>query len=333
MILLDGQLNMGNLNFACKIGFIVDITDPQNRGWVRVKVPQVHDGLAESLLPWARVINLGGGSYDSGGQLPFEKGSSVAVVFEDGNIFKPMVLGGLPKNPAEYQEYESSNADEGVWKATTNRPVTLTVDRPFESTEAPGQFTMFKTPKGHTIYFSEAPDGEFLKIVDRAGQTIEMKGSVSLVRNLENKAQRGDRESVKGTALPYSYMSGAAYIRVVDLSGNEVLLHSEENEERVVIKNEVGQNFMRFDKDGLLFSILGGQSAGGMDLEITADGLKLNGQYLATEGIISWLNTFKTSLTTSTKPGSPEPIFPTALADFLAHEGITINSEGLRTKL
>lgn len=322
-----------NLNFACKIGVVTNIHDPKGIGHLQIRVPNVHDAIADAILPWARVINFGGGSFDSGGQVPFEKGSSVAIVFEDGNIFKPMILGGIQKKVADYQEYESSDEDEGSWKPTENRPVEMDTDGPYESIEANGHFTVVKTPKGHTIYVSEASEDEFLKIVDRAGQTIEMSGHVKLSENVGNKAQRGDGESVKGSALPYSKMSSPAYIRIMDLANNEVYLYSEENNTSVLIKNVENNNFMRFDKTGLLFSILGGQSAGGMDLEITSEGLKLNGKHLVTEKFVEWMNDFKTSLTTSTKPGSPEPLFPTALADFSAHKDITINSDGLKTKL
>jgi hypothetical protein len=325
---------MSNLNFACKIGFIVDIQDPQNRGWVQVRVPMIHDGLAEDLLPWARVINMGGGSYDSGGQLPFEKGSSVAIIFEDGNVFKPMILGGLPKKVAEYQEYESSSEDEGSWKPTDgSRPVDMETDSPYESKEAVGTFNVWKSPKGHTIVISENPEGEFLKIIDRSGQIFEMNSPVKLEENIGNKAQRGNQNAVDGTALPYSKMSGASWIRILDLSGNEVYMYSEDDEETVLIKNSVWNNFMRLDKTGLLFSILGGQSAGGMDLEITLEGMKLNGKYLVTESLITWLDDFKEAIALSLKPGEPEPLHPVALADFLAHKDVTINSDGLKTKL
>lgn len=325
---------MDNLNFACKIGFIIDIQDPQNRGWVQVRVPMVHNGLADDLLPWARVINMGGGSYDSGGQLPFEKGSSVAVIFEDGNVFKPMILGGLPKKVAEYQEYESTNEDEGSWKPTDgNRPVDMETDSPYESKESAGNFNVFKSPKGHTIVISETPEGEFLKIIDRSGQIIEMNSPVKLTENVGNKAQRGNQNAVDETALSYLKMSGASWIRILDLSGNEIYLYSKENDEQVLIKNSSNDNSFTMNKDGFFFQILGGQSSGGMDLTITKDGLKLNGKFLMSESFANWMDASKTTLTTTTSPGSPSPIFPSALANFSGKLPISINSDGFKTKL
>jgi len=321
-----------NSNTKLKIGYIVGVRNNVERPY-QIQVPMVHSNISEDMLPWARVLNFGGGSFDSGGQAPYVKGATVGILFEDGNIFKPIIIGGIQKTVSEAHEYSSEIfPEEGSYSPVVDRPIEMSSDGPVE-TLAPGVYTLYKSPKGATIVVSEAPEGEYLKIIDRAGQEIEMVSPVKTSSNVDNKAQRGDREAGNDDALPYMDIKEEAYIRVTDLSGNQVELYSKEGEERILIKNSVHNNTFEFNKDGMFFKVLDGEDNGGLSIEATVAGLKVNGQYLATESLVNWLEEFKTTLCLSTTPGSPTPMYPSALSKFLTQQDETMNGTGLKTKL
>lgn len=325
-------MTLNNGNFQFKTGHIVDVRDNKIRPY-QIKVPNVHQFLAAEMLPWARVLNFGGGSFDSGGQPMFVKGATVGILFEDGNIFKPIIIGGIQKDVGETQEYASEIfPDEGTYKPTENRPVEMPNDGPIESL-TPGVYTLYKSPKGATIVVSEAPEAEYFKLIDRAGQEIEMVSPVTNASNTNNGAQRGDREAGNEEALPYSDIKEEAYIRVTDLSGNQFELYSKQGEERILIKNNAHNNTLEFNKDGLFINILNGKTGGGLTIEGTAEGLKVNGQYLATESLVEWLEQSKTNLGLAVKPGNPVPIFPSRLVEFLTKRISSINNEGLKSQL
>lgn len=319
-----------NDTLGLRIGYVIEVRNDVLRPY-RVTVPGLYSRIAEELLPWARVGSLGGGSYDTGGQHPYVKGATVGILFENGDRFKPVIICGITKGVGETQEYELF-PEETQYTPNTGRPVQMDTDGPVETLE-PGVYTILKSPKGHTMVISEAPGGEYLKVIDRAGQELEMVCPVSEAANQANAAQRGDGEASQDTALDYTKMGGPAYIKLTDLSGNYYEMYSEEGEERVVVENPAHGNKFTFDKTGLKIEILDGKTGGGLTIEGTANGLKVNGQYLATEALVDWLNTFKTNLIMSTKPGNPEPIFPAAQTDFVTKRVSSVNSEGLKTQL
>lgn len=313
-----------------KIGFIVDVRSDVLRPY-QITVPGLYSKIPDDLLPWARVGSLGGGSYDTGGMHPYVKGASVGLLFENGDRFKPVIICGVNKAVGETQEYELF-PEETTYTPNEGRPVEMASDGPVEALES-GVYTILKSPKGHTMVISEAPGGEYLKVIDRAGQELEMVCPVTEAANQVNAAQRGDGEAAQGTALDYIKMSGPAYVKLTDLSGNYYELYSEDGEERVVVENPAHGNKFTFDKTGLKIVILNGKDGGGLTIEGTANGLKVNGQYLATESLVDWLNAFKTNLIMSTKPGNPEPIFPEAQTDFVTKRSSSVNNDGLKTQL
>ena len=318
--------------YGLKVGHITAVCESVIRPY-KITVPGIYQGVGESMMPWARVGNFGGGSYDSGGQPVYVKGATVGIIFEHGDRFKPIILCGIQKITSENQEYsQTSFPEEGSYKPTEDRPTEMTTDGPIEAIE-PGVYTLYKSPKGMSIIVSERPEEEYLKIIDRAGQVIEMSSPVTIEANENNKAQRGTADASKDTALPYSDIKDEAYIRVTDLSGNQIELYSKADNERIMIQNNKHGNTYELNKDGMFFQVLNGKDGGGLSIEATADGLKVNGQYLATEALVDWLKTHKGQLCMSTSPGNASPMFPDTLTEFVTKESVSINAEGLRSKL
>lgn len=318
-------------------GVIEDTQDPQGssgRLRVRVRVRQIHGNITTEMLPWAEVMCLGGGAYDMGGQFPFVRGASVVVGFEGDDYAHPIVLGGISKKVAAYQTY---GEDGNTWGPTDEqRSSEQGSDLSAEAAVAADPrniHLIYKSPKGACVYIDETDGGECLRIVDRAGQVFEMGSPVSAEVNANNAAQRGLKDCAAGTGMEYTTLPDPAFVRVTDLAGNTIEMWSESGNERVLVTNPVNNSSLEFGPTGLTITVLGGVSASGVTIQVTADGLRVNGKYLVTEEMVSWLNAFKTMLVQSTKPGNPEPIFPAALSDFLQRVSASMNTTGLKTQL
>jgi hypothetical protein len=297
--------------------------DPKGLNRVKVRVHKVHGNTPEVFLPWANCGSVGGGSPDTGDAQKYITGSSVYVMFEEGDVSMPVVIFGLVKKPSENHTYGVDG-----WKPVTG---SLT-DIPKEAQSSTVR-VVFKSPKGATLYYDEVDEGEKMVLVDRAGQMVEMVSPVLGIENETNNARRGNATVAEGTQLDYAQMSGPAYIKATDLSGNCVLLHSEENEERVEFNNPAFKNKQVMGKDGLRWDILGGKADGGITIIVDETGVKVNDQYLASESVVNWIKAFESKFVISTKPGSQAPLFPEALAEFEAQYEASVNNSGMKTRL
>lgn len=158
---------------------VVATNDPQKRGRVRVRIPSLHGIPFESStwvddtnLPWALpgVFNAAGN--DMGQRLVPPIGTRVFVLFEEGNTSKPVYIGGIPQLIGEPKLYNIGNTE-------TLGTVTVTTDdtvADIDYTHDPAaQGIVFKSLKGFTIYFDDTDGFEKVRIVDQAGQVIEME--------------------------------------------------------------------------------------------------------------------------------------------------------------
>jgi hypothetical protein len=332
-------------------GEVVSNQDPIRLGRVKVRVTEFHRNRDEKLLPWAFVLSRGGGTYDTGSADRFPVHASVYVAFENNNPQRPVVLGGAGKIVTAAQAYgetgEEWTAEWLVWCPTCdtyfetqvevcptcNRKTVRNTDLAQEAKDKEGVSVLWKLPKGATMFVDETDEEERLVIVDRAGQVFEMVSPVLEAENVANAARRGISMVTDGTGLEYAQMSGPSYIRMMDLSGNILLLYSEDGEEKVRVENAAFGNFMEMTKTGIVLQALEGVDNEGVTVQITASGLKVNGKYLVTEELVDWLMQYKQTIAQSTQPGSPEPLYPAALSDLTTKSGQSMNIEGMKTKL
>jgi hypothetical protein len=86
-------------------GIVESVTDPLMLGRVKVRVSVVYgtpNEIDTDHLPWAYVLqNNYGGSYEKGSFIVPAIGSGVVLVFEDGNLKYPMVVGSYYSMPIE----------------------------------------------------------------------------------------------------------------------------------------------------------------------------------------------------------------------------------------
>lgn len=303
---------------------VEDVDDPRGFNRVRVRVEGYHSpDTPTSLLPWAQVASWGGGMPDSGAAPKYLVGASVMVVFERGNPGRPWVLFGVPKETADFQEY-----GEDGWAPESDSDN----DCPQEATD--NETTcVFKTPKGAALYVDEADGQEKLVLVDRAGQAVEMVAPVTEAANAQNAQRRGTGLASAGTGLKYSAMAGPAYVKATGMSGDSITVYSEDGEEKIELDNASQGNSLTMDKDGFVLEVLGGKDGGGLTIVGDSSGLRVNGLYLVTENLVAWLDAFKATLTQSTRPGDPGPLFPTALAAFNSEKDDSMNATGHRTRI
>jgi phage protein D len=81
----------GNRYFGVVVGQVSDVQDPQSQGRVMLTYPWLSDTYVSD---WARTVQLGAGK-DRGAMIVPEVGDEVLVAFEQGDMRRPYVLGGL----------------------------------------------------------------------------------------------------------------------------------------------------------------------------------------------------------------------------------------------
>lgn len=249
------------------VGTVVYTKDPNHLGRVQVRVPEIYGSseyVADIDLPWAGLASVFGGFYDGGSHFPYPVGSTVLVIFEQGDKNRPWVLAGVPKQPVEEWVYGDNDTSMEKWlpkDTETDVPKEVRADR--EETK----YVLFKTPKGAALVVEEKDSEESLRVFDRAGQVVEMLSPVKTADNEANASQRGIKNSVVGDQLPYSKIQGQeASIRVIDLAGQYIRLKAKENEEeievygckrqgvdpqRITVKNKVNDEEIRIvDRQG-----------------------------------------------------------------------------------
>jgi len=232
-------------------GKVEDIDDPDRLGRVKVRVWAVHGDehrTPTTALSWAEIAETGGGGYDYGSFDPPPVGSAVWVGFEGGHEDFPVVFGtfrGIPKrdeeNPNLFLTKDGKPEVEKSWAPPDDESETPKdiFEGVHHGDPHPTRRVWRKSYKGHTILVEDGDGKEFLKIIDRAGQVIEMYCPVAVENSEGNKAQRGVRDSMRGDQMPHAAMRDRrASIRLRDLSGQEVVLDSRDQDERIVIRGK-----------------------------------------------------------------------------------------------
>lgn len=225
--------------------------DQTGLGRVQVRVFAFHGDNSRTpkeVLPWAEVVSMGGGGYDYGSDDTPPVGSWVFVMFEGGHENFPVVIGGVRGKPRFPQEMltdagklpDGQDDPEASWvpphgQAESAKETYADAD-PEEHSRT--RRVWKKSFKGHTIYIEDGDGKEFLRIVDRAGQMIEMSSPTPKGENAGNIQQRGIRTAERGDQLSQDNIdTGGAHIRILDVAGNEFILDPAKGSERVMVRN------------------------------------------------------------------------------------------------
>jgi hypothetical protein len=228
--------------------FVRDNHDPERLGRCRLEVPAVLGTGKDNWSEWASPCFPYGGNDDVGMFFVPEEGASVWAEFEGGQVQYPIWVGVwlARSNPGE-QPHESKRLCESPTcqdcedaKEHIENPDDLEHKKyhahpPFY---CPRRKVLFKSETGHTIVVDDKDGEEFLRIIDRAGQIIEMLCPVKPESQAGNAMPRGTRDAVQGNQLNAGDMvGGRASIEIADLSRQTLRFEAWKDEEKIHIQS------------------------------------------------------------------------------------------------
>jgi len=239
---LSNDAATGNWLGCNEPGRVEDVEDPLKIGRVRVRIWAIHGDVEDTpleSLPWAMVKVDGGAGHDHGPSSEFINGDDVLCGFLNrGDPSYPVVLGGLhgiASLPIEMITTRGQGQGQ-TWIAPEGTTYPKDVFEDHSDDKHPTRTAWKKSYKGHTILVEDRDGEEFLKIIDRAGQIIEMSCPVQVVANADNAEQRGTRDVTKGNQVGHDKMvSRRGFVKITDLSGQTILLDARDGHENISI--------------------------------------------------------------------------------------------------
>jgi len=153
-------------------GIVVDNYDPERKGRVKVRIPQIYGVdtktdyfVPTSVIPWATCAVNNAGN-DSGTFIPPNIGDTVFITFESGQPEFPIYFGGIYTNESTYTGSTKIFNGELVEATSEDLPVEVK-----NGTER----VIYKSLKGATIIIDDFDGAESIKIIDQSGQSIIME--------------------------------------------------------------------------------------------------------------------------------------------------------------
>lgn len=187
------------------VGQVVDNIYEKPNGWVKVRIPQVH-GLNSSdvsftpdtMLPWAVPCSPFYTMYEAGTFIVPPIGSKLFLAEVDASPSYYVYLGGAYGISDTPQKYSlSPDKDNDSYSSTPG----ILAPRDVDGMKYGQSGVIFKSPKGHTIKYSDENGSEFFEIIDRSGQSIKMKCPVDSSKNKNNGASRGVSNTQKNGSI------------------------------------------------------------------------------------------------------------------------------------
>jgi uncharacterized protein involved in type VI secretion and phage assembly len=148
---------------------VLEITDPDGMGRVKVTLPWSADTGGDRYEAWARLATFMGGNNRGSWFIP-DVNDEVLVSFEGGDVRRPYVIGGLwngQDKPPETMDGAGNN-DKKVLRSRNGVKITL------DDQDGQEQFIV-ETPGGQKITLKDGPGT--VEIVDSNGNSIKMETS------------------------------------------------------------------------------------------------------------------------------------------------------------
>lgn len=176
------------------LGNVVNITDPQKLGRIKVRIHGIHSDSKQDIpddnLPWAQtVVSITeGGTNGLGNNLGIQVGAMVFGIFLDGKDSQlPLVLGSLPKYEGVERDKLSTNqlATGTNTIAKTPNPLFLGADAsPYAAVYPHNKVT--QTTSGHVIEIDDTPGAERIQIYHKSGTCVHMHPNGDVVTHTKN---------------------------------------------------------------------------------------------------------------------------------------------------
>ena len=245
-----GLRSSSNLNGVYRAR-VENNADPNGVGRVQIRVPSMHglktNGTPNEDLPWASLLSPSAGC-DYGSFMVPEVGEYVMVQFEDGDPYKPILMGSVygsgSKNP---KVYGSGEADDEQWEG---EPGLNEVPEEAQR-KVPTLKVLYKSPSGAMIAVDEAKGGEGILLQDGLGQHISIATNLSET----GKGPKASRDS-EGTSIEIKDMNGQTLTMSSSKEGNTIKLKSTGGYEMTIDPEEDGfkikadESTIHIDKEG-----------------------------------------------------------------------------------
>lgn len=188
-------------------GIVVNNNDPEKRGRVKVRIPSYHgivnrtrNWTKDENLPWANPGIFISGGNDVGQRIVPVTGSRIFLMFEEGDISKPVYFGGIPQLIGGNKLYNANDSTTLGGDVIINSNDTMADINYTRSQSAQG--VVFKSLKGFTIYYDDSDGHEVVKIIDQAGQIIKMEAlaPVTSRRGSSENAEVASRITIKNNS-------------------------------------------------------------------------------------------------------------------------------------
>lgn len=196
LLSLLGGPSTGNDSIGIVTGMVTDNADPKGQGRVKVKFPWLND---EHTSHWARIISPGAGATRGVEFLP-EVNDEVAVLFLQGNMDAPFILGGV-WNGKDAPPVKSSEAVSG---GKVNKRI-------------------IRSRSGHSILLDDSSGKELVLVEDKSGNRIlidSAKNQISVEAKGKILVTAKDKVEIKGNGILIDAGGGK-----VDVKGSQINLN------------------------------------------------------------------------------------------------------------
>lgn len=183
MTLLHPSLRLAHtaLFYGVYPAIVVDVSDPDGQGRVRIRLPWSPDTAEASYEAWARIATLMAGRSRGTWFIP-EVEDEVLVSFEAGNPSRPYVVGALWNGADAPPESMDGSGDNNIRSIHSRSGIVIE----FDDTSGSEKLTL-ETPQGQTVVLD---DGERSVIVrdangnsatfDSSGVTVDAAAKVTV---------------------------------------------------------------------------------------------------------------------------------------------------------
>ena len=180
------------------IGLVTNAKDPDKIGRVKVKLPHLSDDYETD---WLRVVHIGAGAQRGMMFIP-EVNDEVLVAFDQGDLRRPYVLGGL-YSPVDKPFDKAAVVNQGDGKIDSRSIVSRLGHRiVFNDQEGSGKGIQVITAK-EPLQLLMDESTKTIKITGTGDVVIETKGNVSIKadKNFEVNAQQISLKAKQGVSL------------------------------------------------------------------------------------------------------------------------------------
>ena len=168
----------GGRFYGVSVALVMDVTDPDGQGRVRIRLPWSPDPGGSQYEAWARVATLMAGA-DRGTWFIPEVDDEVLVAFEHGDMRRPYVVGALWNGQDTPPETMDGAGNNFIKSITSRNGVKITLD------DNDGQEKMIlETPGGQKLTLQDGPGK--VEIVDSNGNSVTLdSGGISVVASVK----------------------------------------------------------------------------------------------------------------------------------------------------